>query len=208
MLRFAVEGVEPLHSAAAPTLRFALRIDAGGRAIRSIALSVRLQIHAERRRYGDQESERLRELFGPVVEFPRSLGTVPWSESTLNVGPFDGETIVDLRVPCTYDFEVAAAKYLAALEDGEVPVELLFSGTLLWATDDGRVQTAMVPWDTEAAARMPVSTWRDALRASFGDTAWLRLHTDVFARLQAFRSRRGLTTWEQTVEALLDGEAR
>lgn len=185
-----------------------MRIDAGGRTLRGLALNVRLQIKAERRRYGAAEAERLRELFGAVQDWPRSLASVPWAQTALNVGPFDGRTVVELRVPCTYDFEVAAAKYLAALEDGHVPVELLFSGTVLWTAGDGRLQTAMIPWDRDASARMPVAVWQEAMRASFGDAAWLRLHRDVFARLQAFRSRRGLTTWEATVEALLAREGR
>ena len=205
-LSFAVEGVEALRAAAAPTLRFMVRIDAVGRAVSGIGLETRLQIRAERRRYGAAEGERLGELFGAPDDFSRSLGTVPWAETTLHVGPFEGERLVEVRVPCTYDFDVAAAKYLAALEDGDVPVELLFSGNVLWRAPDGRLQTAMIPWDREASSRMPVAVWRDALAATFGDTAWLRVDRDVFARLQAERSRRRLTTWEDTFEALL-GEA-
>jgi hypothetical protein len=34
-----------------------------------------------------------------------------------------------MPVTCTYDLEVVAAKYFYALEDGEVPLEFLFSGT-------------------------------------------------------------------------------
>ena len=203
-LGFAVEGVEALRAAAVPTLRFMGRIDAGGRAVSGIGLETRLQIRAERRRYGDAEGERLGELFGAPDDFSRSLGTVPWAEITLHVGPFEGERLVEIRVPCTYDFDVAAAKYLAALEDGDVPVELLFSGNVLWRGADGRLQTAMIPWDREATGRMPVAVWREALTAAFGDAAWLRVDRDVFARLQAERSRRRMTTWEDTFAALLD----
>ena len=203
-LGFVIEGVEALRAAAVPTLRFMVRIDAGGRAVSGIGLETRLQIRAERRRYGAAEGERLGELFGAPDDFSRSLGTVPWAETTLHVGPFAGERLVELRVPCTYDFEVAAAKYLAALEGGDVPVELLFSGNVLWRGADGRLQTAMIPWDREATGRMPVAVWREALTAALGDAAWLRVDRDVFARLQAERSRRRLTTWEDTFEALLD----
>lgn len=206
VLGFTVEGVEALRAAAVPTLAFMVRIDAGGRAVSGIGLETRLQIRAERRRYNAAESERLGELFGAPDDLSRSLGTVPWAETTLHVGPFEGERLVEMRVPCTYDFEVAAAKYLAALEDGHVPVELLFSGNVLWRGADGRLQTAMIPWDREAPGRMPVDVWREALAAAFGDAAWLRVDRDVFARLQAERSRRRLTTWEDTFEALL-GEA-
>ena len=53
------------------------------------------------------------------------------------VAGFAGETEVDLPVACTYDFEVAAAKYLHALGDGEVPLLLLFSGTVFVARRAG-----------------------------------------------------------------------
>ena len=205
-LSFAVEGIEPLP-AAAPTLALRLRIAAeGGRAVRAIGLTVRVRIAAQRRRYLPPERERLRELFGPVEDWPRSLGGLPWVQTALNVAPFEGETLVDVPLPCTYDFDVAHAKYLAALEGGEVPLELLFSGTLFYDDADGRLQTTMVPWDREATAPLPVATWCAALDVAFPDSAWLRVRRDVFARLHAYRSRAGFTTWEDTLDALLEGE--
>lgn len=189
-----------------PTLRFAVRIDAAdGRAVRGLGLDIKLQIAAQLRRgHSDTEAERLRELFGAREEWARSLNAIPWAQTTHNVPSFEGSTLVEVRVPCTYDFEVAAAKYLAALDDGEVPLEMLFSGTLFYTAPDGRLQTGMISWSSEASVRMPVAVWQQAMRASFGDCGWLRLQRDVFARLQAERSRRGLTTWEDTLEALLD----
>jgi hypothetical protein len=199
-----VQAIEPVRLAATPTLRLSVSIDAAGRALRGLGLNARLQIRAEQRRYVGFEADRLRELFGAVAEWPRSLGPVPWARTAVNIGPFDAGTVVELDVPCTYDFDVAAAKYLAALEDGEVPLELLFSGTMFWDDANGHLQSAMIPWDREASIRMPISTWRSAMGSAFGDSAWLRVHRDVFARLQAFRSEAGLTTWEDTLEALLE----
>lgn len=172
--------------------------------MRGLSLNVRVKIAAHRRRYGDREVRRLRELFGEPAAWSRSLSSLMWADAALTVPAFEGSTTAELRVPCTYDFEVAAAKYLTALADGEVPLDLLFTGTIFWTADDGRLQSAMVPWDREATTRMPVAVWREALRAAFGDSAWLRVHSDVFARLQEERSRRGLTTWEQTLEALME----
>ena len=40
-------------------------------------------------------------------------------------------------MPLSYDVDVAAHKYLAGLEDGEVPLLLLFSGTVF--TGRGRI---------------------------------------------------------------------
>ena len=43
---------------------------------------------------------------------------------------FTGSTELDLPVPLTYDMEIGATRYFAGLEDGEVPLLLLFSGTV------------------------------------------------------------------------------
>jgi hypothetical protein len=207
-LTFAVAAIEPLF-AAAPTLGVHVRIAAqDGRAVRGIGLGVRVRIAAHRRRHAPGERVRLRELFGPEQDWGRSLGALPWTQATVQVGPFAGETQVELALPCTYDFEVAHAKYLAALDDGEIPLELLFGGTLFYAGADGRLQSAMVPWDREASAALPLRTWRAALDAAFPDSAWLRVRRDVFARLHAHRSRAGFTTWEETLGALLEAAER
>ncbi len=206
-LAFTIQDVRAVAAAAAPTLAFAVRIEAtDGVAIRGLGLNVLLRIAAERRRYGSQESDRMRELFGAVEDWSRSLGPLRWAKLAVNVPAFAHSTVVEIDVPCTYDFDVAAAKYLAALEDGEVPVELLFSGTLLYTGAGGRLQSAMIPWDREASVRMPISVWRDALDRAFPDTAWLRVSREVFSRLQAYRSGRGLTSWDDALESLLDRE--
>ena len=46
---------------------------------------------------------------------------------------FTGSTDVELSLPCTYDFEVAASRYLHALRRRQIPVLLLFSGTVFTA---------------------------------------------------------------------------
>ena len=110
-------------------------------------------------------------------------------------------------MPCTYDFDVAASKYLDAVGDGEIPIELLFSGTLFYAGREGQLQTAMIPWDREAHFRMPAAVWHEAIERAFPGTAWIRLDRDVFERLHAYRGARSLPTWDATVERLLDGDA-
>ena len=63
---------------------------------------------------------------------------------------------MDLPVPCTYDFNVAATKYFYALEEGDIPLLFLFSGTIFYAADDGALQVAQISWDKEAPFRLPV----------------------------------------------------
>jgi hypothetical protein len=125
---------------------------------------VRVLIRPELRRYSADEAAGLWELFGPLEQWGRSLAPVPWAKLRHDVGPFSGTTTTELRLPGTFDDGAAAAKYLAAIEAGSVPLELLFSGTLSWPASDGRRQTAMIPWDREAIFRMPLEAWRELER--------------------------------------------
>ena len=157
-VHFGVEDAGMLEHAAVPTLRFAVRIRADGeRPIRSIMLDVQIQIAARRRSYDDAEKERLLELFGEAGRWSTTLRTLPWTRISQNVPGFTGETLVDLHVPCTYDFEVTAAKYLQALDDGEIPLEFLFSGTVMYMSEAGLLQMARISWERDAEYALPVS---------------------------------------------------
>jgi hypothetical protein len=206
-LDFEVVDVEPLAPAAAPTLSFRLRIDAGGQEIRALALNVQLRIDAARRPYDEGERERLFELFGRSDDWGRTLRSLRWTTLSTNVGPFSGSNIVELSIPCTYDFDVAASKYLHALGDeGEVPLELLFSGSVFFAGAGGALQVAHVPWDREARFSLPVRVWRQAVEQAFPGTAWVRVRRDLFDRLQAYKSNRAFLSWNAALEELLPDE--
>jgi Family of unknown function (DUF6084) len=207
VLAFRVEDAGPLEHAAVPTIRFGLRIEASARPVRSILLHTQVQIAARRRRYAQGEEERLHELFGERERWGSTLRTIPWTRQTQVVSPFTGEAEVDLLVPCTYDFEVAASRYLHALGDGEVPLELLFGGTVFYAAEGGLLQTAQIAWDREVDYALPVSIWRETMERYFPGTAWLRLRTDTFDRLHAYRSRNALPSWEDAIDALLREES-
>ena len=202
-LDFRVESVEAVEHAVVPTLAFGLRIDAGGREIRSLALDVQVRIAATRRRYDDDERTALFELFGSPAGWDRSLRNLRWTTTSLNVSRFTGSTAVELHVPCTYDFDVAAAKYLNALAQGVVPLELLFSGSVFFAGADGRLQVVRLPWDREARCDLPVRVWREALDRAFPGAAWIRVRREVFDRLQEYKSTRALLTWDAALEELL-----
>jgi hypothetical protein len=205
-LRFAVTGAAPVEHAAVPTLALDLRVEsAGGHAIRSVLLDVQIMIAARRRPYDAVARERLFELFGAPEGWGTTLRTLLWTRTTRVVPPFEGSTVVDLPVSCTYDLEVAAARYLDALRDGEVPLELLFSGTVFHAGADGRLQAARIPWDCEAEYRLPVAVWRATMDRHFPGGAWLRLRRESFDRLAAYKARHALATWEDAVDALVAG---
>jgi uncharacterized protein DUF6084 len=204
-LDFAVRDAAPVEHAAAPTLRFALGIEsAGGQPIRSVLLDVQIQIAARRRAYDAGEQDRLYELFGASAGWGSALRTLLWTRATLVVAPFTGRTEVDLPVACSYDLEVAGARYFDALGDGDVPLEFLFSGTVFYAAPDGRLQTARIAWDREAEYGLPVAVWRQTLERHFPGTTWLRLRRESFERLSAYRARHALPSWEATLDALLE----
>jgi hypothetical protein len=186
-----------------PTLRFALRVTSDA-PVRSVLLDVQLQIAARRRPYDASAHDRLFELFGPVEDWGTTLRTLLWTRATLVVPAFTGETVVDLDVPCSYDLEVAASRYLDALSGGDVPLELMFSGSVFY-DDGGRLQTVRLSWEKEAEYALPVRVWKETMERYFNGTAWLRLRKESFDRLSAFKSRNALATWDDALDALLEG---
>lgn len=203
-LDFRVQAADPLPFAAAPSLQFKLAVEnRTAERIQSIMLKVQVQIITGRRRYNGREQAQLVELFGEPQRWGNTLKNLFWMQTVALVPAFSGSTVVDLIIPCTYDFEVVSAKYFHALEDGEVPLEFLFSGTIFYAGRLG-LQVAQLSWDKEAAFRLPVATWQAMMAHYFPNSSWLRLRQDVFDRLQAYKAGRSLPTWEATVEALLD----
>jgi len=207
-LSFAVEGAAPVEHAAVPTLCFALRVSAPeGRAIRSVLLDTQIQIASRRRRYDAAAEERLFELFGAPAGWGSTLRTLPWTRTTSVVPPFTGSTVVDVLVPCSYDLHVVASRYFDALRDGDVPLEFLFSGTVFADGPTGGLQATRISWESDAEFRFPVQVWKATMERYFGATAWLRLDKRAFDRLTAYKSRHALATWEDTIDALLEGRA-
>jgi hypothetical protein len=203
-LNFRVEGAEVLEFAAVPSLLFKLRIENGEEEpIRSVALNTQIRIAATQRHYDTMEQERLLEVFGEPNRWRNTLRSLLWTHTVLQVPPFSGSTVVDMPVPCTYDLEVIAAKYFYALEDGEVPLEFLFSGTVFYAGEDRRLQVARISWEKEAEFRLPVRLWKEMMERYFPNSAWIRLRKDAFDRLYDYKAHRGLPTWEAAIEALL-----
>ena len=203
-LDFRVAGAEVQEFAAVPSLLFKLRVEnLEEEPIRSVALNTQIRIAATQRHYDSAEQERLLELFGEPSRWKDTLRSLLWTHTVLQVPAFSGSTVADMPVPCTYDLEVVAAKYFYALEDGEVPLEFLFSGTVFYAGADGRLQVERIPWEKEAEFRLPVRLWKEMMDHYFPNSAWIRLRRDAFDRLYDYKVRKGLPTWEAAVEALL-----
>jgi hypothetical protein len=208
-LEFKLEGAEVADFAAIPSLVFKLRIEnLEDEPVRSVALNTQIRIAATGRHYEAAEQERLLELFGEPSRWKDTLRSLLWTHTVLQVPRFSGSTVVDMPVACTYDLEVVAAKYFYALQDGEVPLEFLFSGTIFYAGEDGRLQTTRISWEKEAEFRLPVRLWKEMMDQYFPNSAWVRLRKDAFDQLYDYKVRKGLPTWEATVEALLTSEQK
>ena len=207
-LNFQVEGAEAIAFAASPLLAFKLYITNRDAAepIHSVALRCQIQIEVTRRRYTAGDQERLLDLFGEPERWGQTLRNMLWTHASVVVPPFTGSTTVDLQVPCTFDFNVAAAKYFYGLEDGEVPLNLMFSGTVFYANEEGNLQVSQIPWDRECRYRLPVRAWREMMDIYYPNSAWLCLRQDVFDRLYQYKVKRGIPTWEQALERLLKDE--
>jgi hypothetical protein len=208
-LTFQLDKVEPLLFAASPQLVFKVRItSASQEPIHTIALRCQVRIEPARRQYQGEEPARLRELFGTRERWGQTLKSMLWTHTSAIVPAFTGATVADVPVPCTFDFNIAATKYFDALQEGEVPLLLLFSGTVFFAAEDGALQVAQVPWSAEAPFRLPVAVWKEMMEHYYPNSAWLCLRKDVFDRLHRFKVDAGLPTWEQTLESLLAGRDR
>jgi hypothetical protein len=204
-LNFEVVGAEAPAFAAVPLLVFKLHVANADEQehIHSVSLRCQIQITATRRRYSPDEQARLLEIFGEPQRWRETLRPLLWTHASAVVPPFTGSAIVDLPVACTYDFEVVGTKYFAALENGEIPLTFLFSGTIFYEGEQGNLQVAQISWSREASYRLPVAVWREVMERYYPNTNWIRLHKDTFDQLYRYKAVHGFPTWEQTLEHLL-----
>jgi hypothetical protein len=178
-----------------------------GETLHTIALRCQIQIEVTRRRYAPQEQERLLDLFDQPDRWSQTLRSFLWTHASVVVPAFEGaNTTVDLQVPCTFDFNVAATKYFEALADGEIPLHMLFSGTVFYAPEDGPLQVAPISWDQEARYKLPVKVWREMMQSYYPNTVWINLRRDIFDRLYLYKMEHGIPTWEQALERVLNNE--
>jgi hypothetical protein len=207
-LTFAIESAQAVPFAAVPTIAFKLCVtnSAISEDIQSVALRCQIQIEASRRRYSSGERDELVDLFGEPDRWRQTLRSLLWTHTGTMVPGFFNSIVVDLQVPCTFDFNVAATKYFHAIQDGEVPLCFQFSGTIFYPNPDGALQTAQINWDKETKFRLPAKVWRDMMDHYYPNSAWLRLRSDIFERLYEYKRQQGLATWEQALESLLQFE--
>src|SRR5262245_26985247 len=114
-LNVSVLEARPAPQTASPGVVFRLRLEeTSGACVHAAALRCQLRIEPRRRRYTKPEQGRLYELFGDVSQWDRTLRSVGWTSASIVVPTFTGRIDVDFAATCTYDLEVASAKYLHA----------------------------------------------------------------------------------------------
>jgi hypothetical protein len=207
-LSFKVEEATAVPFAAVPTLAFKLRIvnAIAGESIHTVALRCQIQIEATRRRYSEEEQRGMLDLFGEPERWSRTLRSLLWTHVSVVVPAFVDNTLTDLLVPCTFDFNIAATKYFAGLTNGDIPLRLMFSGTVFYAGEDGALQVSPISWEQEATFKLPQTVWREMMDSYYPNSAWLNLRRDVFERLFQYKTQNGIPTWEQALEKVLPVE--
>jgi hypothetical protein len=203
-LVFDCVGARAERYAVTPSMTLELRItETGGQRVDAIALRCQIRIEPHRRRYSESEAGKLHDLFGDTDRWADTLKPLQLATLSTMVPGFTGAVTVDLPLPCTYDLEIASTKYFDGLDDGSIPLLLLFSGTI-FTNQDGRLSVQQVPWSKESSYGLPVKVWRETVDMHFPNGAWLPLHRDTLEALRRFKTSNALPTWDSTLTALLD----
>jgi hypothetical protein len=202
---FRVLGATGRRHAAVPALDFDVHVsEPGGRQVYAILLTAQVMIEPARRAYDDETRAKLVELFGPPERWATTTRSLVWHQADALVPAFTGSTTFRVAVPVSFDMEVASAKYLHGLPDGEVPLAFNFNGTVHYRGDDGRVQVSLVPWSCSAEFRLPVSVWRELIEHYYPRSGWIALREETLVALQREKALRGLPTLDACVAELLD----
>ncbi len=205
-LSFRIGEVSAMPYAAVPTVSAQLHIAnrSKNEPIQSISLNCQLQLRPLGRSYSALEEARLLDLFGERERWGQTMKPLHWTNLMVKVPPFTGETTVELSLPCSLDFDVAANKYFYGLDTGSIDVAVMFSGTIFYTGENGAVQISQIPWDREVQFRLAVEVWKAVIDAHYPDTTWLRLPRDTFDRLYRYKVAQSIPFWADVLNRLLD----
>lgn len=208
-ISFEIVSARSIERAAAPTLSFGAKIrDPSGIEVYTVALSAMFTIEPGRRTYDDDARERLAELFGEPERWASTTGAFRWAQVDVLVPSFTGETDFEIRVPCTFDHEIAATKYFAGLSDGVVPLQVHFNGTLFYRGPDDRLQMMILPWDLSVRWDLNVATWREMIAAHYPEGTWVRLEEATLERLRRLKTSGGWATYDAVVREMIEEAER
>src|SRR5947208_1772188 len=122
-LSFQVESVEAVPFAAAPLVIFKVCLSnaIADEPVHSVVLRCQIRIEPSRRRYHYKDQEKLLDLFGEPDRWSQTMRSMLWTQANAVAPAFTNSAIIDLPVPCSFDFNIAATKYFEGLEDGDIP---------------------------------------------------------------------------------------
>jgi hypothetical protein len=201
---FSVTEIFAEPYSATPQLTARVRIEeTTGQPVHAMVLRCQVRIEPKRRGYSEEDETGLRALFGDRERWKETMRPFLWMQCNTTVQGFTGDTVTDLSLPCTYDFEVAGSKFLHAVSAGTIPLSLMFSGTIFTRGGENGFGVEQVPWDRDARYDLPVSVWQDMMHAHFPNQGWIKLDQDVLDEFADYRARHGLTSWDETVKVLL-----
>lgn len=224
-LRFQVTSMTVAPFAAVPLVSCALEVSNPDPVVHVHSGLVRCQIQIEtmHRDYSAEEQARLLDLFGEPERWGTTLKSMLWTHVAVTLPAFSERVTVDVPVPCSFDFNLAATKYFDGLRAGDIPLDFLFSGTVFYEVVSDAVadpsyqesepahrllQVTPISWDSEARYRLPVQVWRDLMDHYYPNGAWLRLRRDTFDRLSDYKRRHAITTWEEMFDRILPATTR
>ena len=204
-LSFEIVSASATHDMITPSLTFDLRITNRfpEQAIRAVMLRCQIQIEVARRRYTAAEQDQLRDLFDEPSRWGNTLRPMTWATTSVNIPAFAGETTYPIVVPCTFDLNVATAKYFHGISGGEVPLSFLFSGSVFFEAAGGALQIEPISWNKEARFRFSVQTWKSLIDQHYPNSVSLNLRRDVFDELYRFKIGAGLPTFEDAIQRML-----
>jgi hypothetical protein len=206
-LSFSILDIVADRFAATPQLLARVRAqESTGERVHTMAVRSQVMIEPQRRPYGDDESIGMVDQFGERVRWKDTLKPFLWTFAEAMVPGFTATTEFNLPIACSYDFEVTASKYLHALRGGEIPLRMLFSGTVFSRGSSG-FAVEPIAWDLEASYQLPVATWTALMDHFYPHTGWLRLDHDSIVALGHYKAAQGLTSWDDAVGKLLANTA-
>ena len=208
-LKIEVDSAGAVPFAVVPTIAFHLKISnaKAQETVHAIALRCQIQIEVTRRSYTPEEQAKLGDLFGHPDRWGQTLRNLLWTHASLVIPAFTGDrTTAEMNVPCTFDFNVAATKYFDGLGSGDIPLLMLFSGTVFYAAEGSGLQVAPISWELETQFRLSVDVWKDMMAKYYPNCVWVNLRRDVFDQLYQYKVAHGIPTWEQALERILAKE--
>jgi Family of unknown function (DUF6084) len=108
-----------------------------------------------------------------------------------------------LPVPVSFDFGIAATRYFHGLEQGELPLLLLFSGNIFYLDAEGSLAMGPIDWCGEIQARVPLGVWRALRDEYYPDLTWLGVRRATFEALDAYKRSLGVTGYDEALQRLL-----